>query len=893
MRQLWIFQIFLTFLTTSVTAFADSRSNELPEVRYAREALLPSVIGQPQVERDSLGRPVLVYLVKRLDGGIEMIRMVAGEAIVRLPANHASVPDGFALESLGSSSSFHLLRSIEPTSVPPGELVAQFERASGITVEQASPNLIGQLDGAQDRVIARDLPVWALENLGLGQGAFDADIDASEAISRLRGFVPPGPVRRDPIILMIDSSIDTTHPALVGQLWSNPGEVAGDGIDNEGNGRRDDVNGWNFVDRTGFLIDAVSHGTHVAGIMIAQPDPAQPAVRGTAIGASLMTAKVGATPTIDRVVQALNYGLEQHATVVNMSLSFPVSDPALFEAIEKSEAAGQIVVASAGNNGRDLRATPAYPCMYWVVVCVANSNQLDELETDSNWGARSGVMGLGGVAIAAPGNVIRSTLPGGLYGELRGTSMSAPFVTAGFAAAWRIYPQATPLELRQRLFETSDRIPTIAADRVEDGRRLNLYNMWFGIPRTALGSNAYCDEPIRDPQTGQSYPRRTNSPFANSGEPGIDGLAPSTAFTLCTVAQMVNIQEEMLDRFFTLRADLRWRDDTSGTGYQSIGARTGSPRGTFTGVIDGNGHRIEGLSQGLRPHGGLIWELGVGGRVTNLRFTQARVRSSGPAGTVATTMSGGRIDNIQIEGSVVGSNSVGGLVGQMHGGTITLSTFTGTVNGTGWVGGLIGSALGRGGSLRSSYFSGVIDGRIAVGGLIGRADDGFLVRQSHAAVSIPHVPGQTRSATGGLVGQLFCRARIEESYAEGDVHGNGLTGGLVGQMINADIVRAYASVLIGVDIADTGGAIGKITDGILGDNQRYQCSETNIPPPVSTRTDDFYDSHLGQTGIGTPRSAAALRNPTTFAAWPYRIWDMQSGELPRLNGLPRSTHTRY
>ena len=81
---------------------------------------------------------------------------------------------------------------------------------------------------------------------------------------------PPGP----PVVVVMDGAIDVQHPALAGSLWTNPGEIAGDGIDNDGNGVVDDVHGFNVGLGNGDLTagKSLDHGTHVAGIVVAQPD---------------------------------------------------------------------------------------------------------------------------------------------------------------------------------------------------------------------------------------------------------------------------------------------------------------------------------------------------------------------------------------------------------------------------------------------------------------------------------------------------------------------------------------------------------------------------------------------------------------------------------------------
>ena len=93
----------------------------------------------------------------------------------------------------------------------------------------------------------------------------------------------PGKSRRgnpDLVIAVLDNGFDVAHPDLIPNLWTNPGEVAGDGVDNDGNGLIDDINGWDFTDNNNGLAGG-SHGTSVAGCVGARGDNAL-GVSGTA-----------------------------------------------------------------------------------------------------------------------------------------------------------------------------------------------------------------------------------------------------------------------------------------------------------------------------------------------------------------------------------------------------------------------------------------------------------------------------------------------------------------------------------------------------------------------------------------------------------------------------------
>src|SRR4029450_2561715 len=99
---------------------------------------------------------------------------------------------------------------------------------------------------------------YGLNNTGQTGGTVDADIDAPEAWNISTGS-------NSIVVGIIDTGIDYTHPDLAANIWTNPGEIAGDGIDNDANGYIDDVHGYDFVNNDGNPMDDHYHGTHVAG----------------------------------------------------------------------------------------------------------------------------------------------------------------------------------------------------------------------------------------------------------------------------------------------------------------------------------------------------------------------------------------------------------------------------------------------------------------------------------------------------------------------------------------------------------------------------------------------------------------------------------------------------
>jgi len=247
-------------------------------------------------------------------------------------------------------------------------------------------------------------------------------------------------------VAVLDSGIDVTHSDLAARVWRNPRPTVGD------------VNGFNTLDRNGDVRDDWGHGTDVAGIIGAAPASASSGVSGVAQNARLMAVKVlnsdgvGSTAT---VVAGMRYALRHGAHVINLSLAGPNRSRALEDEIRAAQTAGVFVVTAAGNHGRDLAATPAYPASYAKpnVIGVASTTSTGELSGFSNRG--------GPVSLAAPGEEILTTARGG-YESFYGTSAAAPHVSGAIALLRSARPDATVAQIRAALEDGAQRTPALA-----------------------------------------------------------------------------------------------------------------------------------------------------------------------------------------------------------------------------------------------------------------------------------------------------------------------------------------------------------------------------------------------------------------------------------------------
>ncbi|MBI5169544.1 MAG: S8 family serine peptidase [Candidatus Eisenbacteria bacterium] len=329
-------------------------------------------------------------------------------------------------------------------------------------VAYAEPNWLWSADARPNDPSYPQL--WGLRNAGQTGGTPGADIHAEAAWDAFTG---------DPEMLVgvIDSGVEVGHPDLLANLWTNPGEVVGNQIDDDGNGYVDDVHGYDFANRDGDPSDDNGHGTHVAGTIAATGNN-RIGVVGVNWRAKIVALKFlrasGSGNTADAIA-AIQYAVRMHVRVLNNSWGGGPYSQALHDAIAAAGEAGIVFVAAAGNSGLDNDVVPQYPASIDLpnVIAVAATDRDDQLAAFSNWGASS-------VDIAAPGVDIYSTWPGRTYQYLSGTSMAAPFVSGACALLLGRFPDMGPAQLRARLLSTADRLPWLAG-RVASGARLNLF----------------------------------------------------------------------------------------------------------------------------------------------------------------------------------------------------------------------------------------------------------------------------------------------------------------------------------------------------------------------------------------------------------------------------------
>jgi len=309
--------------------------------------------------------------------------------------------------------------------------------------------------------------LYGLENAGGSGMLLDADIDAERAWDVTTGS-------SSVVIGVIDTGIDMNHPDLAGNMWVNPFETAGDGIDNDANGFVDDIYGWDFANNDSNPFDDHGHGTHCAGTIGAVGNNGVGVV-GVNWDVSLMALKFlssSGSGSISNATLATNYATMMRQRGVNVratsnSWGGGPYDGGMESAIIAARDQGVLFVAAAGNAGVNTDVTANYPSNYAVsnVISVAATNSTDTLASFSNYGATT-------VDLGAPGVSILSTLPNNSYGFLSGTSMATPHVSGVVALAAAQFPDASFVEIRNAVLAGGDLVSSLASKTVT-GRRLN------------------------------------------------------------------------------------------------------------------------------------------------------------------------------------------------------------------------------------------------------------------------------------------------------------------------------------------------------------------------------------------------------------------------------------
>jgi subtilisin family serine protease len=280
-------------------------------------------------------------------------------------------------------------------------------------------------------------------------------IEAPAAWALARGMAAP--------IAIIDTGLDLDHGDLQAKLWVNPGEIPGNGLDDDGNGYVDDVHGYDIRNDDATPQDDNGHGSHVGSIAAASSNDAF-GVAGVAWDTPLMAVKVlhsNRDGTWADVAEGVIYAADNGARIINLSLGGTSPNATLELAVTYALSKGCLLVAAAGNNS----GAVLYPARLPGVVAVAATTSTDQVWSGSSRGPE--------VDLAAPGVGVLGCDSAGSWYLLTGTSMAAPHVAGVAALIWGLRPELPRPEPLTIMRATADDIGAPGEDDNSGAGRLN------------------------------------------------------------------------------------------------------------------------------------------------------------------------------------------------------------------------------------------------------------------------------------------------------------------------------------------------------------------------------------------------------------------------------------
>ncbi len=442
-------------------------------------------------------------------GVLEDNEFVPDQLLVKF---HPGTPD-YIVDAINASEGasvgqrFRLDADLRLIQLPEGsDVLAAAERYSGqAEVVYAEPNHIYRIGLIPDDTRFGEL--WGMHNTGQSGGAFDFDIDAPEAWDEHTDSPAV-------VIGSIDTGIDEDHEDLAENMWTNPGEIPGNGTDDDGNGFVDDVNGWDFVNNDNNPNDDNSHGSHTMGTAAGRGNNGK-GVAGVTWSAQIMSIKVcnsfGSCPT-NAIINGIDYATDNGAHVTSNSYGGGGFNQSMFDAISRANDAGVLFSAAAGNNNRNNDTSPFYPATYDLpnIISVAAMDRFGNRSSFSNYGATT-------VDLGAPGSSILSTNPNNAYGNKSGTSMACPHVTGAVAYLMGFNPTLPYLDYKQVLMDSVEPNDNLAG-RAVSGGVLNLRKALDLMPPLVIPEEN--DPPVADP--GGPYKGRAFNPITFDGSGSTD-----------------------------------------------------------------------------------------------------------------------------------------------------------------------------------------------------------------------------------------------------------------------------------------------------------------------------------------------------------------------------------
>ena len=403
------------------------------------------------------------------------------------------------------ASSEHLMLLDLKGELSVAEAMVLMAKDDRVSVVESNDIVRTQVIGEPKTVEPNDLDasLWGLHNEGQDGGTAGIDIGAKTAWETSVGS------RTGPIVAVVDTGVDIRHQDLKENIWTNEGEVPGDGIDNDGNGVIDDVNGYNSAAKSNDPKDDNGHGTHVAGTIGAIGNNGK-GITGVNQQARIMPVRFlsedGSGNTAD-AIDALVYASRTGARVINNSWGGNKYNQLLFDVIADSPA---LFVCAAGNEAFDNDLTAVYPATFPLdnIISVTAHDRNNEFPKFANRGEKT-------VHLAAPGVDINSTQPGNKYQLLNGTSMATPHVAGAATLLATAVPGITNEEIKFRLMNNLSELPEKYGSRIISGGRLDLGK--------ALEKDTTPPDPVGDLKLESAKPTKMKVSWTATGDDGVEG----------------------------------------------------------------------------------------------------------------------------------------------------------------------------------------------------------------------------------------------------------------------------------------------------------------------------------------------------------------------------------
>ncbi|GEM_PF-3380171 len=310
------------------------------------------------------------------------------------------------------------------------------------------------------------------------------------------------------VIAVIDTGIDYLHADIAANMWVNPGEIPGNGIDDDSNGRVDDIHGYDFAYKDNNPMDGNGHGTHVAGTIGAVGNNGI-GISGINWSCKLMAVK-GLNDSGDGydsdLADAIIYAVTEGADIINMSWGGSGFSQTIHQALAYAHSQGVVLCAAAGNSASDL--ANFHPASDNFVIAVTASDTNDEACSFTNWGIRAAVSAPGGNGNTSPPQCALHNclslragttdplqrdcgagvgIVGGAYYRLAGTSMACPHVSGLAGLVKAANPSWSNEQIRQAIQMRADDVRSPGFDRYTGYGRINAYStLTSPEPMTAL-----------------------------------------------------------------------------------------------------------------------------------------------------------------------------------------------------------------------------------------------------------------------------------------------------------------------------------------------------------------------------------------------------------------------